>query len=287
MRSGGTRRKRPRRSTQESIDGLRAFLRDGDEAIDIGAHTGDSTIPMALAVGVHGLVFALEPNPYAFTVLAANATLNPDKARVMPLRFAATDADGQFDFEYSDAGYCNGGLHDGVARWKHGHFHRLRVDGRNLADYLRVHAPDSVSRIRYIKIDTEGHDRAVVRTLSGLIQVARPFIKTEIYQHLSDEERDAYQADLLALDYRLFRFGGDAGISRRTARTRRLPPLEALRRVRGSSGTGRDLRIAAVERPHEVLDNLLCRFEADRHPDKRVGNAGSAPARQRSGRRAT
>jgi FkbM family methyltransferase len=199
----------PKTITQQSVDGLRAFLQEGDVAVDIGAHTGDSTVPMALAVGPMGLVFALEPNPYAFTVLAANAALNPEKARVSPLMFAATAADGHFEFEYSDAGFCNGGLHDGVARWKHGHFHRLRVEGRNFADYLRTHAPDVIPRIRYLKIDTEGHDRIVVRSLSSLIQLARPYIKTEIYRHLSDEERDTYQADLLALGYRLFKWNSD------------------------------------------------------------------------------
>jgi FkbM family methyltransferase len=198
----------PKTITQQSVDGLRTFLRAGDVALDIGAHTGDSAVPMALAVGPTGLVYALEPNPYAFRVLAANAALNPAKTRISPLMFAATAADGHFEFEYSDAGFCNGGLH-GVARWRHGHFHRLRVEGRNLADYLRDHAPETIPRIRYLKIDTEGFDRIVVRSLSALIQAARPCIKTEIYRHLPDEERDAYQADLLALGYRLFRWNSD------------------------------------------------------------------------------
>jgi hypothetical protein len=49
---------------QEVVDELRTFLRPGDVAIDIGAHTGDSTLPMALAVGSAGHVLALEPNPH-------------------------------------------------------------------------------------------------------------------------------------------------------------------------------------------------------------------------------
>jgi FkbM family methyltransferase len=197
----------PKVLTQQSVDALRAFLREGDVAVDIGAHTGDSTLPIALAVGPRGRVFALEPNPYVFKVLAANAALNPAKARVTPLMFAAMPADGRFEFEYSDNGYCNGGFHDRIASWKHGHFHRLTVDGRNLSAYLREHAAEDVPRLRYIKIDTEGFDRAVVSSIADLIASARPYLKTEIYKHLPNAERDAYELDLRRLGYRLFACG--------------------------------------------------------------------------------
>jgi FkbM family methyltransferase len=142
-------------------------------AIDIGAHTGDSTMPMALAVGPRGAVFALEPNPYVFKVLALNATLNPRTTRIVPLMFAAMPTDGEFEFEYSDKGYCNGGFHQSISRWKHGHFSKLRVQGRNLADYLRANAPDDLSRLRFIKIDTEGFDRSVAATLRDLLERSR------------------------------------------------------------------------------------------------------------------
>jgi len=197
----------PKVVTQGSVDALRSFLREGDVALDIGAHTGDSTLPIALAVGPRGLVLALEPNPYVYKVLAVNATLNPEKARISPLMFAAMPADGQFEFEYSDSGYCNGGFHHGIGRWKHGHFHRLRVDGRNITTYLRTHAPEVLPRLRYVKIDTEGFDRAVVHSMADLIGVTRPYIKTEIYKHLSSHERDAFDADLRRLGYRLFKCG--------------------------------------------------------------------------------
>ena len=196
--------------TEESVDALRAFLREGDVAIDIGAHTGDSTLPIALAVGRRGRVFALEPNPYVFKVLAANAALNPGKAHITPLMFAAMPADGQFEFEYSDEGFCNGGFHERIARWRHGHFHRLRVEGRNLSAWLRAQEGDLLPRLRYIKIDTEGYDRMVVQSLADLIAATRPYLKTEIYKHVSNPDRDAYEQDLRRLGYRLFKCEGDA-----------------------------------------------------------------------------
>jgi FkbM family methyltransferase len=201
---------KPKTVTQASVDALRRFLAEGDVAVDIGAHTGDTSVPIALAAGARGRVFALEPNPYVFKVLAVNATLNPGKTRISPLMFAATPEDGAFEFEYSDAGFCNGGLHQGIARWRHGHFHRLRVAGRNLAAYLREHAPEDARRVRYIKIDTEGFDRAVVRSLRELIAGVRPYIKTEIYRHLPADERTGYGHDLKALGYRLFKCEGES-----------------------------------------------------------------------------
>jgi FkbM family methyltransferase len=192
--------------TQEEVDALRRFLREGDVAIDIGAHTGDSTLPLALAAGPTGLVFALEPNPYVFAVLERTSTLNPDKARIVPLMFAATPEDGEFEFTYSDAGYCNGGAHPWASRWRHGHFSRLRVVGRNLDRYLLDEAPDSRAKVRYIKVDTEGSDRRVVASLASLISTARPYLKTEIYKHLPAAERSAYYDDLRRLGYRVLKW---------------------------------------------------------------------------------
>jgi len=195
----------PKTITQESVDALRTFLREGDVAVDVGAHTGDSTLPMALAVGPRGAVFALEPNPYVFKVLALNATLNPDTTRIIPLMFAAVPADGEFEFEYSDEGYCNGGYHRSISRWKHGHFSKLRVQGRNLASYLRTNAAEELRRLRFIKIDTEGFDREVMRSLVDLVGTHRPFIKSEIYKHLPEQERAGYFNDLRGLGYRVFK----------------------------------------------------------------------------------
>ena len=193
--------------TQESVDALLAFLRPGDVAIDIGAHTGDSTLPMALAVGRAGTVFALEPNPYVFKVLELNAALNPSCTHIVPLPFAAMPEDGEFEFEYSDEGYCNGGFHQSISAWTHGHFSKLRVEGRNLLAYLRATAPDALPKVRFVKIDTEGFDRAVARTLADLLKTARPYVKTEIYKHMPADERAGYFDDLKRLGYRMFMCG--------------------------------------------------------------------------------
>ena len=199
----------PKTVTDGLIGALRTFLHPGDVAIDIGAHTGDTTVPMALAVGPSGTVFALEPNPYVFKVLEENSRLNPALTRIVPLMFAAMPEDGEYEFEYSDEGYCNGGFHGSTSAWRHGHFTKLRVQGRNLLAYLRATAPEVLSRVTFVKIDTEGFDRQVFGTLVDLIRQARPYIRTEIYKHMPGPEREAYFHDLKALGYSLHKCEDD------------------------------------------------------------------------------
>jgi FkbM family methyltransferase len=183
-------REKPKVLTQESVDQLRRFLRPGDVAIDIGAHTGDSTIPMALAVGKTGVVLALEPNPYVFPILKKNSQLNSGKTTIIPLPFAATPEDGQQEFEYGDAGFCNGGLHENVSRWKHGLAFKLKVTGKNLEQYLAAEHPQLVPRIRYVKVDAEGYDLTVLLSLSNLIRQYRPFLRAEVYKWTGRAQRE-------------------------------------------------------------------------------------------------
>ena len=200
----------PKEFPPELIAAYRRYIRPGDMAIDIGAHTGDSTLPMALAAGPQGTVLALEPNPHVFPILTVNASLNAGKVHIVPLQFAASAEDEEIDFEYSDAGYCNGGQHEGVSRWRHAHAFKLRVQCRNLPKYIAAHHPEALVRTRFIKVDTEGHDHAVLQTLAGLIDQARPYIKAEVYRHLSLEARRAFLQFLREHHYRVHRTRDDA-----------------------------------------------------------------------------
>ena len=196
---------------QAAVDQLRRFLRPGDVAIDIGAHTGDTTIPIALAVGPTGVVLALEPNRYVFPVLERNATLNPEKTRILPLMFAAMRADGVYEFQYGEPGYCNGGFHEGMSRWLHGSAFKLLVEGRNLQDYLAHGHPDLIPRIRFIKVDAEGFDLAVLETLAQVIRERRPYLQVEMFS--LRKSAPAYRVSLFdflaAHGYRVHRMEGD------------------------------------------------------------------------------
>lgn len=199
------------RPTKEQVDRLRLFLRPGDVAIDIGAHMGDTALPMALAVGATGAVLALEPNPFIYPVLEWNAALNRDRTRIMPLRFAAMREDGEYEFHYGSRDFDNGGFHEGMSRWMHGSAFTVRVPGHNTSDYLRRHHADLLPRLRFIKVDAEGFDLAVVQTLVPLIEAHRPFLQVEVFSR--KRSLPGYREELIAflqgLGYELRR--ADAG----------------------------------------------------------------------------
>jgi FkbM family methyltransferase len=199
----------PKVMTQQGVDALRQFVSPGDFVIDIGAHSGDTTVPLALAAGQGGCTLALEPNPHVFKVLAANAALNRDKTNIVARCCAATQTDGDFVFHYSDAAFCNGGFRS-QQRWRfYRRKHALTIQGRNLLAMLRTDFADWLPKLSYIKVDAEGYDRAILASILPIIREQRPVIRTEVYRKLLSGERHKL-FDLLAdAGYRVHKFRDD------------------------------------------------------------------------------
>ncbi|MDR2769187.1 MAG: FkbM family methyltransferase [Puniceicoccales bacterium] len=158
-------------------------------AIDIGAHTGDTTVPMAVVAGSKGLVLGLEPNPYVFKVLERNAQLNKNLAQIIPLCCAATSENGTFEFNYSDASFCNGGFLSKIQTKSHHHSHKLMVKGINLSTYLNENMKAYLPKLSFVKVDAEGYDKDVLSSLTNIIKTYRPIIMAECYKRLTKEER--------------------------------------------------------------------------------------------------
>ncbi|HET7848348.1 MAG TPA: FkbM family methyltransferase [Pseudolabrys sp.] len=193
------------RIAPEEMLELRRFLKPGDFAIDIGAHSGDSTLPIALACGAEGSVLALEPNSYAFDILKINAKLNPHKTNIIPLCCAVTEQEGTFEFRYGDPGFINGGDFSGRSVWEHGSAFTLEVRGRPLQNILNEMPADRLARLRYIKTDTEGHDARILHSIRDILERYRPYIKAEVYGRLSSEERTGLHGLLSGLGYSVFK----------------------------------------------------------------------------------
>jgi len=194
--------------TQGQIDALLAFVKPGDTVIDVGAQIGDTSVPMGLAVGPKGCVFAFEPNPSTHEVLRVNARLNPEKVRIIPLPFAASDGPGKLVFNYSDPSLSNGGDLRRWSRWRHSHAFEIEVDGVHAEALLREQYPEEIKRLSYIKVDAEGSDLRVLRSMEGLIREFSPYIRCEVYKHLNEAQRCEIFQYLIDLGYLLHEFEG-------------------------------------------------------------------------------
>ncbi len=200
----------PKSITQPAVDAVRQFVSAGDFVVDIGAHSGDTTVPMAIAAGQGGRTLALEPNPYVFKVLAANSKLNRDKTNIVPLCCAATQSDGDFVFHYSDAGFCNGGFRSQQRWWFYRRKHALAIRGRNLLAMLEADFADWLPKLSYIKVDAEGYDRAILASILPIIRTRRPVIRTEVYRKLLASERYALFDLLDTAGYDVHRYQDEA-----------------------------------------------------------------------------
>lgn len=135
-------------------------LKEGDTAIDIGAHSGQYSLIMAAMCGRSGRVVSFEPDPHARRDLLRNIALNPQVKRPIVEEAAVSDGDGEAwlysrgDATSSLARLCAGASADSRNE-------KIRVKIVSLDAYL---AAQGIAEPRWIKIDTEG---AEIRILSG------------------------------------------------------------------------------------------------------------------------
>lgn len=169
--------------TNEILSNLKKIIKPGSSVIDIGAQTGNMSVAYSLFADK---VLSFEPNPATFEVLEKNSKLND---KIYPYNYAITDAEGPITFHYSDNGFCNGGFATRTHRGIGVTGHRIPIDvyGIELINFLREMEFD-LSTISLIKIDAEGHDKEIIKTISPILQQYKPTLITEIYNGLDVDE---------------------------------------------------------------------------------------------------
>lgn len=195
---------KPKKITESNISFYQKISQKGSLIIDVGAHTGDTTVPMALAVGKEGKVLGLEPNKYVYKILQKNAKLNKQWTNIEPLCFAATSEDGKFTFNYSDASFCNGGFLSQIKNKRHNHNYTLDVIGKNLQDYLFENYKKDLEKLSLIKVDTEGYDKEILKTIPEILDKYKPALMIECYKRLNKKERSELFEVVNKHGYQLF-----------------------------------------------------------------------------------
>ncbi len=190
-----------------TVDFFRKFIPEGSLTIDIGANSGDTTVPIALATGKDGLTLGFEPSPFAFKILEANSTLNKDKTNIKALPFAIADAEQEFYYYSSEASFANGGISLSKSQSFGSYTLKEKIKGVKLEDYLNLHYKEWIGKLSFIKIDAEGYDKEIVKNIAPLIKVTKPVIIAEFFGEGLAKDRVELFELLVSMGYEVYYFG--------------------------------------------------------------------------------
>jgi len=151
----------------ESIRVVRALVHTGDTVVDVGANIGWFTLHLAEQVGPTGSVLAFEPAPPAVARLREHVRRNDlSQVEVIPLALGER-TEGPRHMRIQSSYRLDGIDSDQEAE----------VATTTLDDYLQHHP---VSRLQFIKIDTDGMEIAVLRGAEGTLRRYRPSLLFEV-----------------------------------------------------------------------------------------------------------
>lgn len=194
------------RITQGMVDFFKKFIKPGDLVVDIGANIGDTTVPMALAAEKSGITLGFDPNPFVFKILKINASLNGAKQNIIPLPYAISVNEEEFYYVSEEASFGNGAISVTKDNPRFKFTHPDKIRGINLKKYLEANYPARIDRLSFIKIDTEGYDKEIIKSIPDLIEKYKPVIVAECYRKSSNEEKTDLFNSVSKLGYDLYYF---------------------------------------------------------------------------------
>lgn len=183
----------------------RGFLRPGDVCVDVGAHVGRHTVPMAECCGSSGHVLAFEPLPDLAANLAEAIVHDPVLANVRLEQCALSETAGETEFVFVPESPGYSGLRERTYD-QEVTTRRLKVKVRRMDEFMA-----ELAGLRYIKIDCEGGELLVLRGAQAIIGKYRPIVSFECgdaslinYEHTSADIFDFFHG----LGYRVVSITG-------------------------------------------------------------------------------
>ena len=150
----------------------------GSNAIDIGAHSGDTAVAIAAATR-GGTTYAYEPHPKTYHILSLQAKLN-SKLNLKLFNIALMKDGRDKMWWHGDGDGCNGG----IQKTSCGNYSSQcsEIKSENVATHFNRTAKEFLKRLSFIKVDTEGNDRHILRGLKdSVLKIKRPLILIEWY----------------------------------------------------------------------------------------------------------
>lgn len=197
-----------------TVENWRRFIPAGATCIDIGGHSGDTAIPMAIFAsdlprGTHGNIFVVEPNPDVFEILQINLLLNANIGRFKAYRCAITRED-QSEVLIADHANanCNGGIADAKIealmeeRLRDAERIVFKVPGLCLDSFIKQNLSSYERRqLAFIKIDCEGYDKEILWASKDVLMQARPVIMVEWFDMFNQEQSENLFQAVEHIDY--------------------------------------------------------------------------------------
>ncbi len=172
---------------------------------DVGANVGIMALQFSRLVP-EGKVYAFEPTHYAFQRLQKNLSLNPSIQNITPIQ---TFISRQSTSDHQLKAYASWKVDRSKAKDTHPvhggtAMSAEKVGAISLDDFCRK---EKISRLDFIKIDTDGYEMEVLAGASRCIARFRPQIIFEIGLYVMEEQEISfsdYWKFFSKLDYELF-----------------------------------------------------------------------------------
>jgi len=174
----------------------RAVLRPGDTVLDIGGNYGLITMQTARLVGANGRVHAFEPQPDLAELIGSSAKRNGySQVTVHNLGLSSSDADVTMTIPLHNRGMASVNP-DGLTG------RTIAIHLKNGTSYLRSLG---LPKVRFIKVDVEGHEAEVFSGARAWLEEAQP--ETIVFENAEESqsfwEHPGVQV-LAKLDYDFF-----------------------------------------------------------------------------------
>lgn len=157
---------------------VRALVRPGDCVVDAGANMGYITALLAGWVGPTGRVHSIEPVPDTYDLLVRGVrALGLAQVRTHHCAVSAEAGEGTMAIpSYAEGGENFYESHLVAGGRPAGEGLTVRVPLRRLDDIVG----DDVARIRFLKIDVEGHEGPALQGAEEILRQARPALLVEV-----------------------------------------------------------------------------------------------------------
>ena len=183
------------------------IIKENDLVIDIGAHSGRHTKPMASLVGPSGMVMAFEPNPSARQWLQGNLKNEVKNNIVSIFPYALSDKSQKMQFVIANDRPEESGLKKRV------------YNGPTTTSTIEVEVVtlDSLmdnfsSPVKFIKLDVEGAEFDALKGAHDVLETYKPIIAFEFgessYKSYNVQPAELYDY-LQVLGYRIYSILGE------------------------------------------------------------------------------